>query len=330
MKENELSLTEGIKDLLTAEASAPYENEKKRRVETESADTRSVLEVALEAGMTLQEYVQKFPESAIMFAESSLAEWLKIQSSAAIEGAITTEAGKFAVTKNQTKLISDRVEMAKEQLESVMEYALTSYRTGEQRKDHLVRILYNKAGKGDMRAIEYLINRNDGMPTQANVQDQYDGGYAYAVYQIVNTLFNKQLEVLNAGSGTMLICCSRRAGKTHLLVAILLIEALRRPNTMCIYIGETMELSEQLIDTAANEIIDKCNLRDKRGRRLNWKKLDNNSVILVRGLSNTKDPDQIRGNKAKVIVIDEFFHLKSDLLEYLQKEVLEPMQLDLE
>ena len=328
MKENELSLTEGIKDLLTAEASAPYENEKKRRVETESADTRSVLEVALEAGMTLQEYVQKFPESAIMFAESSLAEWLKIQSSAAIEGAITTEAGKFAVTKNQTKLISDRVEMAKEQLESVMEYALTSYRTGEQRKDHLVRILYNKAGKGDMRAIEYLINRNDGMPTQANVQDQYDGGYAYAVYQIVNTLFNKQLEVLNAGSGTMLICCSRRAGKTHLLVAILLIEALRRPNTMCIYIGETMELSEQLIDTAANEIIDKCNLRDKRGRRLNWKKLDNNSVILVRGLSNTKDPDQIRGNKAKVIVIDEFFHLKSDLLEYLQKEVLEPMQLD--
>src|SRR5574344_2767856 len=82
MKENELSLTEGRKDLLTAEASAPDENEKKRRVETEAADTRSVLEVALEAGMTLQEYVQKFPESAIMFAESSLAEWLKIQSSA--------------------------------------------------------------------------------------------------------------------------------------------------------------------------------------------------------------------------------------------------------
>ena len=48
----------------------------------------------------------------------------------------------------------------------------------------------------------------------------------------------------------------------------------------------------------------------------------------MRGLSNTKDPDQIRGNKAKVIVIDEFFHLKSNLLEYLQREVLQPMQMD--
>jgi hypothetical protein len=49
---------------------------------------------------------------------------------------------------------------------------------------------------------------------------------------------------------------------------------------------------------------------------------------MIRGLSNTKDPDQIRGQAAKVIVIDEFFHLKSELLEYMQREVLEPMQLD--
>lgn len=49
---------------------------------------------------------------------------------------------------------------------------------------------------------------------------------------------------------------------------------------------------------------------------------------MIRGLSNTKDPDQIRGQGAKVIVIDEFFHLKSELLEYMQREVLEPMQLD--
>ena len=56
--------------------------------------------------------------------------------------------------------------------------------------------------------------------------------------------------------------------------------------------------------------------------------MDNGSKILVRGLSNTKDPDQIRGKGAKIIVIDEFFHLKSDLLEYIQREVLKPMQMD--
>ena len=89
-----------------------------------------------------------------------------------------------------------------------------------------------------------------------------------------------------------------------------------------------MELSEGLIDSAANEIVEKCHLQDKKGKRFNWRRMDNGSEILVRGLSNTKDPDQIRGNKAKVIVIDEFFHLKSDLLEYLQREVLQPMQMD--
>lgn len=130
------------------------------------------------------------------------------------------------------------------------------------------------------------------------------------------------------GDGRLLLSDYTVTHNTHMLVACLLIECMRRPNTKCIYIGETMELSEGLIDSAANEIVEKCHLQDKKGKRFNWRRMDNGSEILVRGLSNTKDPDQIRGNKAKVIVIDEFFHLKSDLLEYLQREVLQPMQMD--
>ena len=130
------------------------------------------------------------------------------------------------------------------------------------------------------------------------------------------------------GDGRLLLSDYTVTHNTHMLVACLLIECMRRPNTTCIYIGETMELSEGLIDAAANEIIEACHLQDKRGKRFNWRRMDNGSQILVRGLSNTKDPDQIRGNKAKVIVIDEFFHLKSNLLEYLQREVLQPMQMD--
>ena len=130
------------------------------------------------------------------------------------------------------------------------------------------------------------------------------------------------------GDGRLLLSDYTVTHNTHMLVAVSLIECMRRPNTKCIYIGETMELTEGLIDSAANEIIEKCHLQDKKGKRFNWRKMDNGSQILVRGLSNTKDPDQIRGNKAKVIVIDEFFHLKSDLLEYLQREVLQPMQMD--
>ena len=130
------------------------------------------------------------------------------------------------------------------------------------------------------------------------------------------------------GDGRLLLDDYTVTHNTHMLVAVSLIECMRRPNTKCIYIGETMELTEGLIESAANEIVEKCHLQDKKGKRFNWRKMDNGSQILVRGLSNTKDPDQIRGNKAKVIVIDEFFHLKSDLLEYLQREVLQPMQMD--
>jgi hypothetical protein len=288
----------------------------------------SILEVAQAAGLTLQQYVITDPERAIRQAEAALATWLKVQSSAAIEGCIATNSGTHTINKNTAKLIQLRCEQAEKHLDKVNEYALTAYSDGERRKDHLIRTLYNRAiHKGDTRAITYLIDRVDGRPGESKVADlDYDN--AYNVYQIIHSLFDKQLQVLNAGNGTIMLCTSRRAGKSHLLTAISLIEALRRPNTTIIYIGETSELTEAIINSAMNEIIETCQLRDIKGKRLNWKHLDNGSKIMVRGLSSTKDPDQIRGFKAPVIVIDEFFHLKDHLLEYLQREVLQPMQMD--
>lgn len=294
-----------------------------------AADVSSVMAKSLLSGVPLQEYVRQNPQKATMEAEATLNEWLQIQTTAAIEGALHTTAGTAMVTKNMAKLIDSRVQMAQKQLDLVYEYAYTAaMTTAEQRKQHLIRVAYKKAvERGDTRMMIYLMDRVDGRPGETKVADlDYDN--AFNVYQIIHALFDKQLEVLNSGNGTKLICCSRRAAKTFLLVATCLIECMRTPNTICIYIGETMELTEQIIDSTTNTIVDLCKLRDKRGKRYNWRRMDNGSSILVRGLSNTKDPDLIRGNKAKIIVIDEFFHLKSELLEYLQREVLQPMQMD--
>lgn len=319
------TMTDSIREMLNEEPFPKLPKEKGQQV-TKKID--SVLETALEAGMSLQDFCIKFPDSAVRQAEAALAQWLDVQASAALTGGISTEDGLVAISKNQTAVLHDRIMYAERELEKVREFAFTSPRLGESRRDFLVRMLYNRAAlKGDTRALVYMVDRLDGPPTEKKVED-LDMDYAFAVYQIIHMLFDKQLDVLNSGNGTKLVCCSRRAGKTELLVAICLIELLRKPRTVCIYIGETMELTEQLVDEKMQKIIDHCNLKDKRGKRLNWKKLDNGSELLVRGLSNTKDPDQIRGHAAKVIVIDEFFHLKSDLLEYLQREVLEPMQLD--
>ena len=324
------ALAASVKKMFFSDVEPIYVKPKKQ---IELPDNKTVYDLAAEQGITVLEFVQQDPEFAVRLAEKELAGWMNILSLAASQGYLemknpeTGEPEQYAVSKNQAKLIEVRVNQAQKQLDYVQELSFTAYKDGEQKKDLLFRNMYHQALRGNSRLAIYLVDRVDGRPTESK-QNALDYDNAYNIYMIVCTLFDKQLEVLNSGNGTKLICCSRRAGKTHLLVAILLIEALRRPNTTCIYIGETMELSEGLIDKAANDIIEACHLKDSKGKRFNWKRIDNGSRILVRGLSNTKDPDQIRGNSAKVIVIDEFFHLKGELLQYLYDQVLQPMQMD--
>lgn len=320
------SFTQLSKQMFNESVSLPWYNSTERTPLEETLD--SVYEVAAANGMTLIDYVQRDPEHAVMLAEMSYAKWTNVLTQASLTGCITTEEGNVSISRNQTKAIELRIQQAKKELEYITDIAMSMSGNDAKKRDHLIRTLYmNAVMHRDTKAIIYLIDRVDGRPAESKVAElSFDN--AYNIYMILHTLFDKQLNVLNAGNGTILVCCSRRAGKTHLLVAGAIIECLRKPNTTCIYIGETMELTEGLIDSAANEIVDACHLQDKRGKRFNWKRMDNGSQILVRGLSNTKDPDQIRGNKAKVIVIDEFFHLKSHLLEYLQREVLQPMQMD--
>lgn len=326
------TLSSGIRKLLYAKTADDILPVTTIRSNIELPQFDSIYEIARAADMTLQEFVQKDPQYAVRLAENSYASWNNLLTSVALTGGIDIpnddgDTQTFAVTKNQTKLIEIRVREASKQLDTVNALVLICFKDNEQRKDTLERAMYRRALNGDAKMAIYLHDRVDGRPTETK-QVEYDYDNAYNIYMIIHTLFDKQLQVLNAGNGTILACCSRRAGKTHMEVAIILIECLRKPRTKCMYIGETMELSESLFDKAANDIIDACNLKDKRGRRFNWRKMDNGSEVMIRGLSNTKDPDQIRGQAAKVIVIDEFFHLKSELLEYMQREVLEPMQMD--
>lgn len=324
------SLSESVRKMLESSA---------RRKKTEDVIPAAILpsfdsiyEIARSQGLTVPEFVRKDPDYAVRVAENCCAEWQNILTTAAIKGSLSMEGedGKqhdYALNKNQTRMIEVRIREAQKHLDYVNELLLSTYDSDEKKRDRLINSMYQRALKGDTRLAIYLIDRVEGRPAETK-QVQLDMDNSRNVYLIIKTLFKEQLEVLNSGSGVRLICCSRRAGKTHLLVAILLIECLRKPRTQCIYIGETAELSEGLIDKAANDIVDACDLRDARGNRFNWRHIDNGSSIMVRGLSNTKDPDQIRGKAAKVIVIDEFFHLKSELLEYLQTQVLEPMQMD--
>ena len=323
------TLSSGIKRMLLGRASEDLPAEGAGR---DLPGLESVYELARDAGLTLEDYVRRDPKGAVRRAEAGLAAWQNVLTQAAMTGNLEMpdEAGNpvpFAVTKNQTKLLEMRVRESRQQLDDIKELVMSSYSDDDLRKDALEKSMYRRALRGDSRLAVYLHDRVDGRPPESKqVEVDYDN--AYNIYAVIHTLFKEQLAVFNSGNGTILICCSRRAGKTRTLVAMLLVESLLKPRTKCMYIGETMELSENLVRSEMDKIIDECQLRDKRGRRLDWRHLDNGSEILIRGLSNTKDPDQIRGQGVKVIVIDEFFHLRSELLEYMQREVLTPMQMD--
>lgn len=323
------SFSSGIRKMLVSKAvdDLPPEN-----VGRDLPELESVYELARDAGLTLQEYVRRDPQGALRRAEAGVAAWQNVLTQAAMTGQLEmpNEVGEmmpFAVSKNQTHLLEMRVREARLQLDDIRELVLSSYSDEDLRKDALEKSMYRRALRGDSKLAIYLHDRVDGRPAETKVSE-YDYDNAYNIYAVIKTLFKEQLDVINSGNGTKLVCCSRRAGKSHLDCALMLIECMRKPRTRCLYIGETMELSENIVNKAMNDIIDVCQLKNKRGMRFDWKKMDNGSEIIIRGLSNTKDPDQIRGLNAKVIIIDEFFHLKSELLEYMQREVLAPMQMD--
>lgn len=320
-----ISFTALSRQMLNERVTFPWYESKKRSSIDEDLD--SIYEIAAAHRVPLVTFISEDPEYAIMCVEMSYAKWTNVLTQAALTGCITTEDGNIAINKNQIKALEMRIRQAKAELDYVQDIAI-AFAPTDKKRDQLLRTLYmNAIMHRDTKALIYLIDRNDGRPGESKIAElSYDN--AYNIYMILHTLFDKQLNVLNAGNGTILVCCSRRAGKTHMLVAGAIIECMRKPNTTCIYIGETAELTEGLVDDAMNKLIDACHLQDKKGKRFNWRKMDNGSKILVRGLSNTKDPDQIRGKGAKVIIIDEFFHLKAELLQYLQDEVLQPMQMD--
>jgi len=287
----------------------------------DEVELTSVYMLAAEEGVTLQDWVYKDPELALASAEQIVAMWEKVLTQATLTQ--TVNGVKF--TREGVKLLERSVMNARDDVGEIKRICAGG-NPDQLRRDRLIEALYNKALNGDLRAAQYFIDRVDGKIGD-EPSDKTDYSSMDNVYKIVHGLFMKQLEVLNSGPGTKILCCSRKSGKTHYLAAHALIEALKTPNTVILIIGKTMQLQENLINIELQQLIDRHALSDSKGNRLNWRHLENGSKIMIRGLSNTKDPDTIRGINAKVIIMDEFFHMDSELLAYMQTEVLEPMQL---
>ena len=152
----------------------------------------------------------------------------------------------------------------------------------------------------------------------------------YIQYKLFKQFFKEQREVLYEinHSKRIVVCCSRRAGKTDLASGAIDIASMI-PNTRIIYVNLTYT-------NALNQIFENTVARSgkaglaitsssKSSGEIEWA---NGSSLRICGNSNNVEIDKLRGEKrVSLIIIDEFFHQRN--MEYAINEVIGPLLLDI-
>lgn len=158
---------------------------------------------------------------------------------------------------------------------------------------------------------------------------QMNRDYGFALYQIRKTLYDKQQEVFDNDTDKIILAiCSRRSGKTELM-GRLLVKRLLKPDQHVVYINRSFDAAVRQIqkpfDTALQAVGDSLKItQGSIGGGL--VQFDNGSWLLIIGNNNAADVNKIRGEKAALVIIDEFGHMRH--LKELVQEVLQPATID--
>lgn len=153
----------------------------------------------------------------------------------------------------------------------------------------------------------------------------------FALYKLNEDYFQEQRDVLVEinHSKKILVCCSRRAGKSYFCAGAVVKSALKNPGSRIIYINLTFKNAvKQIWDNVikASEAVGlQIDKSSKNDGEIEWV---NGSSLRIKGNSNNAEADTLRGeSKVSLVVIDEAFHQKN--MEYAINEVIMPFLADL-
>ena len=153
----------------------------------------------------------------------------------------------------------------------------------------------------------------------------------FALYKLNEDYFQEQRDVLVEinHSKKMLVCCSRRSGKSFMCAGAIVKSALKNPGSRIIYINLTFKNAvKQIWDNvikASEEVGLQIDKSSKNDGEIEWV---NGSSLRIKGNSNNAEADTLRGeSKVSLVVIDEAFHQKN--MEYAINEVIMPFLADL-
>lgn len=160
----------------------------------------------------------------------------------------------------------------------------------------------------------------------AEMNKQLSKDIEFSVYRIRQTLYDKQQEVFdNNIDPSILIICTRRAGKTELNARILA-KATLTPNTPCLYINRSFDAAISQLGKPLTDLLDQLDIKYTGSPGGGIITFENGSSIRFGGFNNKGQIDAYRGYKFKYVIIDEIGHLRNPRM--LLDECIEPAMLD--
>jgi hypothetical protein len=115
----------------------------------------------------------------------------------------------------------------------------------------------------------------------------------------------KQLAFIKDSSRFKLARASRRSGKTFAGAAYMILTALSSPSTPVLYIGLTRETAKEAVWGTLITILDELNIPHEARPSALRIKFPNGSFIRLFGADTTNAKDRLRGQKFKLVIIDE-------------------------
>jgi len=137
-------------------------------------------------------------------------------------------------------------------------------------------------------------------------------------------LIKEQLDFINDSSEYSVACCSRRAGKSYSIAALLIQTCLHNPNGMAAYITLSKNSARDIIFTTLVELINKYELDAKINQHEQVIEFHNKAKIKIYGAKDHTEIEKLRGLKLHLACIDEAQSFKHSILHELMMNILPP------
>jgi hypothetical protein len=144
------------------------------------------------------------------------------------------------------------------------------------------------------------------------------------VGDMLATRFDKQVRLICHPARRKSVLCTRRAGKTESVAAMLLKVAQENPDCVVIYVAPTLGRARELMWKPLKRFNEKFGFGGRPNETLLTVYLPNGAEVRMTGADKLKDTEKRRGDKVALVVIDEASVYPSEVLRNLIDDVFGP------